>query len=42
MALVMKYGAITRTANHTAGEIRLFLRQLKRYGALPAFRHGPA
>ncbi|EPH5211917.1 trigger factor, partial [Escherichia coli] len=26
----------------TAGEIRLFLRQLKRYGALPAFRHGPA
>ncbi|EPZ0808335.1 trigger factor, partial [Escherichia coli] len=25
----MKYGEITRTANHTAGEIRLFLHQLK-------------
>ncbi|EAA0627305.1 trigger factor [Shigella sonnei] len=42
MVLVMKYGAITRTANHTAGEIRLFLHQLKRYGALPGFRHGSA
>ena len=29
MVLVMKYGEITRTANHTAGEIRLFLHQLK-------------
>ncbi|WP_447536635.1 trigger factor, partial [Escherichia coli] len=26
----MKYGAITKTANQTAGEIRLFLHQLKR------------
>ncbi|EPQ8372374.1 trigger factor, partial [Escherichia coli] len=26
----------------TAGEIRLFLHQLKRYGALPGFRHGQA
>ncbi|MFM2530127.1 trigger factor [Escherichia coli] len=42
MVLVMKYGAITRTANHTAGDIRLFLHQLKRYGALPGFRHGLA
>ncbi|EJE92850.1 transcriptional regulator PchE, partial [Escherichia coli O111:H11 str. CVM9455] len=42
MVLVMKYGEITRTANHTAGEIRLFLHQLKRYGALPGFRHGLA
>ncbi|WP_074458980.1 trigger factor, partial [Escherichia coli] len=25
-----------------AGEIRLFLHQLKRYGALPGFRHGQA
>ncbi|EOX0786268.1 trigger factor [Escherichia coli] len=42
MVLVMKYGAITRTANQTAGEIRLLLHQLKRYGVLPGFRHGQA
>lgn len=28
--------------HHAAGAIRLFLRHLKRYGALLAFRHGPA